>query len=74
MTEVPADYLAVINAEEQYSVWRSDLPIPVGWRAVTATCSKQECLDFIAGAWTDMRPKSLRVAMSNGDDKPPPTE
>ena len=56
-------YLAVVNDEEQYSIWQDGLPIPAGWRAVTKAQPKKDCLDHIEKVWTDMRPLSLRKAM-----------
>lgn len=57
----PASHLVVMNAEDQYSVWPGDRDIPDGWRAEGFTGSRQECLDYIDTAWTDMRPRSLRL-------------
>lgn len=57
-------YTVLINAEEQYSLWPQDLAIPAGWRCVGKVGSKQECLDYVQSVWTDMRPLSLRQAMS----------
>lgn len=56
-------YLVVMNDEEQYSIWPSDRQIPLGWKEAGVRGQKQECLDYIAKVWTDMRPKSLRDAM-----------
>ena len=56
-------YRAVVNDEEQYSIWPVDREIPPGWRDAGKQGKKQECLDFIAEVWTDMRPLSLRKAM-----------
>lgn len=53
-------YLVVVNHEEQYSIWPAARPVPAGWRPDGVTGSKAECLDHIAGVWTDMRPASLR--------------
>jgi MbtH protein len=57
-------YTVLVNAEEQYSLWPQDLAIPAGWRGVGKVGSKQECLDYVQSVWTDMRPLSLRQAMS----------
>jgi len=57
-------YSVVINDEEQYSIWSDDRDPPSGWHPVGVTGTKAECLRHIAEVWTDMRPKSLRVAMS----------
>lgn len=59
----PAQYLVVLNDEEQYSIWAADRPLPAGWRAEGFSGSRQECLDHIDQVWTDMRPRSLRIAM-----------
>lgn len=56
-------YLAVMNHEEQYSIWLADRDLPAGWREAGKKGTKQECLDYIAEVWTDMRPLSLRKHM-----------
>lgn len=56
-------YQVVVNDEEQYSIWEEGRELPAGWRAEGTAGSRQECLDHIDRVWTDMRPKSLRVAM-----------
>jgi MbtH protein len=38
--------------------------VPGGWRTTGKVGSKQECLDYVRSVWTDMRPLSLRRAMS----------
>jgi MbtH protein len=53
-------YLAVMNHEEQYSIWPSYKPMPAGWTPAGKEGSKKECLDWIEKVWTDMRPLSLR--------------
>ena len=53
-------YSAVVNHEEQYSVWPVGRPVPQGWREVGKQGSKAECLAYVAEVWTDMRPLSLR--------------
>lgn len=62
-TEDQTIYLVVVNHEEQYSIWPEYKTIPNGWRAVGEKGQKQECLDYIAEVWTDMRPLSLRKHM-----------
>ncbi|GFM50964.1 MbtH family NRPS accessory protein [Pseudomonas capsici] len=56
----PSVYLVVANAEEQYSIWSADLPLPGGWNFMGKRGSKSECLEHIKEVWTDMRPLSLR--------------
>ena len=55
----------VVNDEEQYSIWESDMDVPAGWRTVGKAGTKSECLDYIEEVWMDMRPLSLRRAMEN---------
>jgi MbtH protein len=59
----PTVYRAVVNDEEQYSIWAVHRELPLGWRDAGKSGSKRECLDWIQKAWTDMRPLSLRRAM-----------
>jgi MbtH protein len=56
-------YQVVVNDEEQYSIWLSEKDIPLGWRAVGASATKEQCLAYIEEVWTDMRPLSLRNLM-----------
>lgn len=56
-------FYALINDEEQYSLWPAFKDVPEGWSIVHGTpdgASRQEVLDWIDKAWTDMAPKSLR--------------
>lgn len=57
-------YLVLVNHEEQYSLWPSYKPIPLGWEAVGKERPKEECLAYIEEVWTDMRPLSLRKQMN----------
>ena len=56
-------YKVVINHEEQYSILPDDNEIPRGWKPVSKTGTKAECLDYIKEVWVDMRPLSLRKKM-----------
>jgi MbtH protein len=56
-------YKAVINDEEQYSIWPADRANPSGWRDVGKVGTKSEVLAAIKELWTDMRPLSLRKKM-----------
>lgn len=57
------NYKAVVNHEEQYSIWPADRENPLGWRDAGTTGTKSECLEYIKEVWTDMRPLSLRKRM-----------
>ncbi len=56
-------YKAVVNHEEQYSIWPVDRENPLGWNDAGKSGSKSECLAYIKEIWTDMRPLSLRKRM-----------
>jgi MbtH protein len=55
-------YKVVVNHEEQYSIWPSYKQIPAGWREAGKEGLKSDCLAYVEGAWTDMRPLSLRLS------------
>jgi MbtH protein len=59
-------YRVVVNDEEQYSIWFADRDLPAGWTAAGKEGPKEECLAYIEEVWTDMRPKSLRKRMAEG--------
>jgi len=54
----------VINTEEQFSIWPSYKPLPAGWKNVGFEGSKEHCLEEIKKVWTDMRPASLKNALT----------
>jgi MbtH protein len=56
-------FTVVINDEEQYSIWPTELDIPAGWRATGTTGTRDECVHHIDEVWTDIRPLSLRTAL-----------
>ena len=58
------DYLVLVNAEGQYSLWRTFKAIPPGWTAVGPRGARAECLAYVEKNWTDMRPKSLIERMN----------
>lgn len=57
-------YNVVVNDEEQYSIWIADRDLPAGWREAGFAGFRSACLDWISTVWTDMRPLSLRKAMT----------
>jgi MbtH protein len=62
-TEDTRLYKAVVNHEEQYSIWPADRENALGWNDAGKTGTKAECLSYIKEVWTDMRPLSLRKKM-----------
>jgi uncharacterized protein YbdZ (MbtH family) len=53
-----ASFFVLVNDEEQHSLWPTFADIPDGCRAA--------CLDHIEHEWTDIRPKSLRDRLAEG--------
>ena len=56
-------YLVLVNDEGQYSLWPEFHVIPAGWTAIGQKGKRPECIAWIDEKWTDMRPRSLVVAM-----------
>jgi MbtH protein len=57
-----ADYLVVVNDEEQHSLWPATLAVPAGWTARHGPAGRDDCLRYVTENWTDIRPASLRRA------------
>jgi MbtH protein len=57
-------FLVVRNDEEQYSIWSADRDLPTGWQETGFAGTREECLAHIDTVWTDMRPRSVREALS----------
>ncbi|GEC74121.1 MbtH family protein [Microbacterium oxydans] len=57
-------FLALVNDEEQYSLWPEFAEVPSGWRIVFGPANRAATLEFIEKTWTDLRPRSLREAMA----------
>jgi MbtH protein len=60
-----SEFLALINAEGQYSLWPSFANVPPGWKIIHQKAARNTCLDYINQQWTDMRPKSLIESRSD---------
>ncbi|WP_121716384.1 MbtH family protein [Streptomyces sp. E5N91] len=61
--DLEAEYLVLVNAERQYSLWPVFVDVPAGWEITFGAAARQECLDFVERTWTDTRPRSLADAM-----------
>lgn len=55
-------YLALRNAEGQYSLWPAQFDTPPGWTPAFRG-PRQDTLAYIEEHWVDMRPASLATAM-----------
>jgi len=53
-------YLALMNDEQQYSLWPADLDVPAGWSSAYGPVERSDCLEYIEAQWTDLRPASIR--------------
>jgi uncharacterized protein YbdZ (MbtH family) len=60
------EYLVLVNAEGQHSLWPAFREIPAGWTQVGPRGVRTECLKWIEANWTDMRPVSLVIEMTRG--------
>jgi MbtH protein len=58
-----ATYVAVVNDQEQYSIWPEGRELPLGWTDAGVRGTKAEVLAWIEEVWADMRPRSLREPM-----------
>lgn len=57
------EFYVVVNEEDQHSLWPTFAEVPAGWRVAFGASDRIGCLDYVEEHWTDMRPKSLRIAM-----------
>jgi len=62
LTAATTPYRVVVNEEQQYSIWFVDRELPPGWSDAHHHGTKDDCLAYIAGIWTDIRPLSVRRA------------
>jgi MbtH protein len=51
-----AQYCALINDQDQYSLWPAAIEVPAGWTVAHGPTDRQSCVDHIEVHWTDMRP------------------
>lgn len=64
------EFSVVANDEDQFSIWQAGRELPAGWYDAGFTGTKTDCLAHIDRVWTDMRPRSLRLAMGENADAP----
>ncbi|TDQ54289.1 MbtH family protein [Actinorugispora endophytica] len=58
-------FLVLVNDEDQHSLWPEFADVPEGWRTVHGPATREEALAYVNEHWTDLRPRSLRVAMGD---------
>jgi MbtH protein len=61
----PETWSVVRDQEERYSVWPDDKALPAGWSRQAHGGTRDECLQKIKEVWSDPRPRSLRLAMTD---------
>ncbi|GAA3031100.1 MbtH family protein [Actinokineospora globicatena] len=54
-----ADYLVLVNAAGQHSLWPAAIAVPGGWDTTFGPGPRAACLDHVEANWTDLRPTSL---------------
>jgi uncharacterized protein YbdZ (MbtH family) len=59
-------FFALINDEEQHSLWPTFVEVPAGWRVVYGEADRAACLDYIEQNWTDIRPRGVRERLASG--------
>jgi MbtH protein len=59
-----AEYLVLVNAEGQHSLWPDFADVPAGWQAVFRGI-RRAAVEYVDTHWTDMRPASLIAAMDD---------
>lgn len=52
-------YLVLVNAHGQHSLWPIMVDVPDGWEIAYSTAGRTECLDYVESHWAEMRPKCL---------------
>lgn len=60
-----SEYSVLVNDENQHSLWLITVEVPRGWTSAYGPNSRRACVDYIEQHWTDMRPRSLTVAMND---------
>jgi MbtH protein len=63
-------YIALVNDENQYSLWPETIEVPSGWQIAYSGGRRQDALAYIEEHWTDMRPRSLVVQMEANNKHP----
>jgi len=58
------EYLVLVNDEDQHSLWPAFVEVPAGWHAVFGPGDRTAALAYVEANWTDLRPRSLREAMT----------
>ena len=63
-----AQFLVLVNDENQHSLWPVFADVPDGWQTVFGPDDRASAVDYVEKSWTDMRPKSLAEPMAADDE------
>jgi MbtH protein len=58
-------FLVLVNDEGQHSLWPAFADVPQGWTVAHEATDRAAALDYVKQNWTDMRPRSLILAMGS---------
>lgn len=53
------EFLVLVNAEGQHSLWPTFAAVPDGWTVVLSATDRTLALEYVNTHWSDMRPRSL---------------
>lgn len=60
--DADAEYLVLVNEENQHSLWPAFADVPAGWAVVHGRDTRRACVAYIDAHWTDLRPPAAMVA------------
>lgn len=60
-----ADYVVLINADGQHSLWPETHLVPAGWEVVFGSATRPACLKYVRENWTDLRPRMLAARLGD---------
>jgi MbtH protein len=58
--DADGEFVVLVNAEDQHSLWPSFVAVPEGWTVGHGPDRRDACLAYIEESWTDLRPRTLR--------------
>ena len=59
--DADAQFLVVVNAEGQHSLWPVFADVPSGWAIAHGPSARPACLDYVRDNWADIRPRSVQL-------------
>ncbi|CBH48422.1 MbtH-like protein [Prescottella equi 103S] len=59
--DADAEYLVLVNEENQHSLWPAFADVPSGWAVVHDRDTRRACVAYIDAHWTDLRPPATVV-------------